>query len=168
MADIFLSYAREDEARAGLVAGALGERGWSVFWDRRIRAGSAWDEIIERELRASQCVVVLWSSASVRSRWVKTEARFGLQRNALVPAQLDECELPIEFGFVESAQLQKWTGGNDNDEFSTLVEGIAQHVKKVRTATPTPSDRDSRRPMIQEAERPTASPISVSDRAAQS
>ena len=32
MAVIFLSYAREDEARASVVAAGLESRGWSVFW----------------------------------------------------------------------------------------------------------------------------------------
>ena len=39
MGDIFLSYAREDEVRARALAEALGSRGWSVFWDRRIPHG---------------------------------------------------------------------------------------------------------------------------------
>src|SRR5215210_2838008 len=108
MADIFLSYAREDEARAAVVARVLGELGWSVFWDRRIIAGTSWDEVVEQELQACRCVVVLWSAASIASRWVKTEARFALQRNALVPANLDRSEPPLEFRFLESAQLHTW------------------------------------------------------------
>src|SRR6185503_9810739 len=118
MADVFLSYSREDEARAAAVAESLTAAGWAVFWDRRIRAGSSWDEVIERELRAAKCVVVLWSRASVASRWVKAEARHGLQRDILVPAQLDSGDLPIEFAAIESAQLQRWTGSGDDPEFS--------------------------------------------------
>ena len=129
MADIFLSYAREDEARAAVVARVLGELGWSVFWDRRIIAGTSWDEVVERELQACRCVVVLWSAASIASRWVKTEARFALQRSTLVPANLDRSEPPLEFRFLESAQLHTWLGATDDSEFSVLSEGIAQHVK---------------------------------------
>jgi hypothetical protein len=36
MADIFLSYAREDESRVQPLADVLAQHGWSVFWDRRI------------------------------------------------------------------------------------------------------------------------------------
>jgi hypothetical protein len=35
MADIFLSYAREDQSRVGPLVRALEGQGWSVFWDRR-------------------------------------------------------------------------------------------------------------------------------------
>ena len=34
MRDIFLSYAREDEARVRPIVEELQARGWSVFWDR--------------------------------------------------------------------------------------------------------------------------------------
>jgi formylglycine-generating enzyme required for sulfatase activity len=132
MADIFLSYAREDEARAAVVARVLGELGWSVFWDRRIVAGTSWDEVVERELEACRCVVVLWSAASITSRWVKTEARFALQRSTLVPVNLDRSEPPLEFRFLESAQLHTWQGATNDAEFSVLSDGIAQHVKPVR------------------------------------
>ena len=151
MADIFLSYAREDEARASVVARVLGELGWSVFWDRRIIAGTSWDEVVERELEACRCVVVLWSAASIASRWVKTEARFALERSTLVPASLDPSRPPLEFRFLESAQIHAWQGATDDSEFSVLAEGIARHVKPARresivepTAAPTAAPKRKR------------------------
>ena len=39
-ADIFLSYAHQDIERARGLAEAFAAQGWSVFWDRRIPAGS--------------------------------------------------------------------------------------------------------------------------------
>ena len=53
-AHIFLSYAREDEARAATLVRALTEHGWSVFWDRRIPAGRTWDDILDREVNFNQ------------------------------------------------------------------------------------------------------------------
>jgi hypothetical protein len=144
MADIFLSYAREDSALATDLARLLEETGWSVFWDRRIVAGSSWDEVIERELRACKCVVVLWSRASVKSRWVKTEANFGMKRGTLIPAVLDETEPPLAFQWVETAQLQSWTGTADHPELLVLIEGVGQCVTPgsrlaPRLSTPTTS-----------------------------
>jgi formylglycine-generating enzyme required for sulfatase activity len=126
-----------------------------VFWDRRIIAGTSWDEVVERELQACRCVVVLWSAASITSRWVKTEARFALERSALVPASLDLSKPPLEFRFLESAQLHAWQGAADDSEFSVLSEGIAQHVKPVRresnvesAATPTAAPQRERAPTV--------------------
>jgi hypothetical protein len=45
MADVFLSYAREDRATASLIAGALTSRGWSVWWDRKIAPGHTFGSI---------------------------------------------------------------------------------------------------------------------------
>lgn len=47
MADIFISYAREDKARVKLLLDALEHQGWSIFWDRRIRAGQKFSMVIE-------------------------------------------------------------------------------------------------------------------------
>ncbi|HZN45149.1 MAG TPA: toll/interleukin-1 receptor domain-containing protein, partial [Nitrospiraceae bacterium] len=55
-------------------ADALESRGWSVWWDREIPIGENFDRVIEQELNAARCAVVLWSKESVRSRWVRAEA----------------------------------------------------------------------------------------------
>ena len=85
MADIFISYAREDQARAEEIAAWLDGLGWSVWWDRRIPLGDHFDDVIEEELDSARCVVVLWSEAARASEWVKTEAHEGHQRNCLIP-----------------------------------------------------------------------------------
>src|SRR5262245_233190 len=161
MADVFLSYAREDAARAAAIARALGDHGLSVFWDVRIRAGSSWDEVIERELRACKCVVVLWSAASVASRWVKTEARFGLTRKrAFVPAVLDSCELPVEFDSIEAAQLQTWDGNVDDLEFGNLLDGIGAHVSTLsRTPNSAPPEIASSQRLLPTVPQPQPSSV---------
>ena len=77
MADIFLSYAREDRAGAERIAQALAGRGYNVWWDRDIPAGPSYTQVIEQALTSAKCVLVLWSAASVASSWVQDEAREG-------------------------------------------------------------------------------------------
>ena len=50
MSDIFISYAREDEARIQKLVRALEQRGLSVFWDRNIPAGQTWRSHIGKAL----------------------------------------------------------------------------------------------------------------------
>ena len=76
MTDVFISYATSDRERAREIANLLSARGWSVWWDRKIKAGQTFDEVIERELESAKSIVVLWSEASVASEWVKNEAAF--------------------------------------------------------------------------------------------
>ena len=49
MADIFISYAHEDAVRAGALARALAELGWSVWFDDGIRAGAPFDAVIDQQ-----------------------------------------------------------------------------------------------------------------------
>ena len=110
MADVFISYASEDRDRAAKLASALGERGWSVWWDRKIVAGQAFDHAIERELETARSVVALWSIHSVASEWVKNEASVASERGVLVPALIDRVKLPLEFRRKQTADLISWDG----------------------------------------------------------
>jgi len=73
MADIFISYAREDETTAQRLRDVLASQGWDVWRDKEgIATGSSWGNSIETALRDAKCVVVLWSvpalSSGVRAR----------------------------------------------------------------------------------------------------
>lgn len=105
MADIFISYAREDRVRAEALAATLDRCGWSVWWDRHLRVGKEFPPEIERELQAARCVIVLWSRHSVGARWVSIEARMGLERGMLFPVFLEPVEPPLEFRWMHTAQF---------------------------------------------------------------
>ena len=125
MTDIFISYASEDRERAGKLAQAFGAMGWSVWWDRRIIVGQAFDQAIERELKAAKSIVVLWSKYSITSEWVKNEAAVGAGRGVLVPASLDRVELPLEFRRKQTADLAGWNGEPSHSGFQAVCEGVA-------------------------------------------
>ena len=135
MADIFISYARADRDTAKLFADAFVEQGWSVWWDPEIFYGTQYDKAIEDELRRAKCVVVLWSTRSVRSRWVRSEASTGVNRNALVPVRIDaEAEVPLEFTKIQTAELASWDGDRDNPTFKGLARGIERVIRSAGPA----------------------------------
>lgn len=119
IADVFISYKREDRQVASKLASVLGAE-LSVFFDADIPVGDSWDQYIERELLSASAVVVLWSSRSVSSRWVRLEARHALQRGVLVPVLLEPCEVPLEFQDIQAAIL----GHNDEKELAKLFERV--------------------------------------------
>ena len=134
MADIFISYANEDRERAGRIASALESCGWSVWWDRKIVVGQAFDKAIELELETAKCVIVLWSQKSIDSEWVKNEAAAGAERGVLVPALIDRVKLPIEFRRRQTADLAGWEGNTSQEGFQALCTGIAAKVTPGKVA----------------------------------
>lgn len=82
MSDIFLSYSSKDVERAKQLAEALTHQRWSVWWDRSILPGKIFDRVIEAELAATHCVIVLWSSDSVESSWVRAEAEVAMKKRS--------------------------------------------------------------------------------------
>ena len=77
MGQIFISYSSEDTDFARRLAGAFEDQGWSVWWDKQIPPGMDYAQVIEAAVKGAECVVVLWSQRSIRSRWVHTEAAAG-------------------------------------------------------------------------------------------
>lgn len=72
-------------------------RGWDTFWDRDILAGQSFDKVIEAELNDARCIIVLWSTYSINSTWVRGEAHRGLEGNRLVPILLVDIVAPVPF-----------------------------------------------------------------------
>jgi hypothetical protein len=126
--DIFISYCRQDRASARLFAESLIEEGFNVWWDAVMHSGETFDEVIERNLRASKAVVVLWSPRSVASRWVRAEATQADRANKLVPVKIDACELPIIFELTHTADLPDWKGDRTDGGWQSLVNDLRRLV----------------------------------------
>ena len=110
MKEVFISYARDDQVLAARLAALLEADGWEVWWDPRLYAGEAYDEEIQRHLQDADAVVVLWSTSSASSRWVKAEADVGMSRNVLVPVLLEDVDVPLPFHRLQTADLTGWSG----------------------------------------------------------
>lgn len=128
MADVVLSYARENQQQAESLAHALEQAGWDVWWDRAILPGTSFEQVIEAELSAARCVVVLWSAAARQSSWVRDEASLALSRNVLVPVRLDDSAPPLGFRQQQIVDLAHWNGSTADPAFTLLTQGIANVV----------------------------------------
>jgi len=121
-----VSYASADRERARALSEVLAARGWTVWWDRTIPPGRVFDEVIQEEINAAKCVVVLWSPASVKSNWVKTEAAEAAARGILVPVLLQDAALPMEFKRIQAANLAGWDGEQDHPALATLFAAVGR------------------------------------------
>ena len=125
MADIFISYAREDRAAAVRLADALAGQGWSVFWDRTIPPGKTWRQVIGAALTEARCVVVMWSEASIHSTWVQEEADDGRERGVLIPLLIEPVRPPIGFRSLQAADLSGWEGNAADVGFKVLIAALS-------------------------------------------
>lgn len=105
MADVFVSYSRNDRGRVAALVAELERRGWSVWWDPAIAPGQEFDRLIAAELAAAAAVLTVWTEDSVQSRWVRGEARDGADRGILVPVRLGNAVLPIDFRALHTIDL---------------------------------------------------------------
>jgi adenylate cyclase len=105
MAEIFVSYARHDEARAKKVAEALRDLCYEVWRDDELPPHRAYAEVIEERLAAAEAVVVLWSAEALKSQWVRAEADLARHRRTLVQASLDGTTPSIPFNQIQCADL---------------------------------------------------------------
>jgi TIR domain len=117
MSDIFISYKREEQVTARKLADALESEGWTVWWDPKLRAGEHFDDVIEKALNESKCVIVLWSSLSVNSEYVKAEATEALEQKKLIPIKVESVNLPFRFKRLHTLSLIDWDGAKDSSEF---------------------------------------------------
>jgi hypothetical protein len=152
MSDIFLSYARKDHVIAGHVAKHLQEEGLEVFWDREIPVGKTWEIYIEENLSKARCVVVLWSSSSVASDWVRAEAAAAVDRGVLAPATIDATRPPLRFRTIQTADLAGWGGRREHVGLANLTAAVHMLMNFGREPLV-----DSRRPdQIRGSEKPIA------------
>lgn len=139
MADIFLSYSRSDTNAAAKIVGVLEAEGWTVWWDTRLRAGVEWDKVIEREIEAARCVVVIWSPISAIRQWVRVEANFGLSNDKLVPVLIERAKPPLAFSLIQTTDLSTWDGDPASHHIRAFVEAVHDMLgKKPAALAPEP------------------------------
>jgi formylglycine-generating enzyme required for sulfatase activity len=134
MADIFISYARADQDKVRPIAKAMEAKGWSVWWDARIRSGEAFDRVIEKALAEARCVVAVWSANSVESDWVREEASDGLERGILISIAIErDLNLPLRFRNIHTEPLIDWDGKKPSRSFDKIIFDIAAILSRPET-----------------------------------
>jgi len=147
MAEIFLSYANEDRETALKVATLLESAGWTVWWDRRIPAGRTWRSVIEGALNEMRCMVVLWSTNSIVSDWVKEEAEEARLVQKLVPVLIEPVKPPVGFRAIQAADLIGWDGSSDAPCARGLIGDLESRLgKPVKLVKSTSSESPESKP----------------------
>jgi adenylate cyclase len=146
LARIFLSYARDDVEAAKQLAGCISDAGHEVWWDRHLHGGSRFAAEIDKALKDSEAVVVLWSPTSVESAWVQDEAAEGRDSGRLVPVSLGSAKPPLGFRQFQTIELGTWDGTRRPDALGDLLEAIARTSgSEARPSSATPEKGSARK-----------------------
>lgn len=126
MADIFISYASKNRDRVKPLVDLLEQQSFSVWWDRALTTGTAFDREIEQALDEARCVIVLWSYASLESDWVRAEASDALDRNILVPVLIDQVRPPLIFRNIQTIEFLGWPTDRSANAINSLFKAVEQ------------------------------------------
>lgn len=98
--DSFISHASSDHAMATRLERALRKRGLAIWLDdAAIMAGVLLSAELQDSIRAARTMLLLWSRAASRSRWVNMEWLTAFHEGRFIlPCVLDETALPQAFG----------------------------------------------------------------------
>ncbi len=130
MADIFVSYAREDLEKVRLIVRLIEAAGWSAFWDRTIPAGMTWRQHIGRALDEAKCIIVVWSKYSVESKFVQEEADDGNERGILIPVLVEKARPPLGFRSIQHEDMSDWKGDPEHPGAKSLLKSIERIAGK--------------------------------------
>jgi hypothetical protein len=126
MADIFISYKRSDRARVEAIATLLEKAGFSIWFDSKLEPGQSegFDEEINAAINAAAMVVVCWTHGSMKSKYVKAEAKKGFDRDILIPVLLEDCaaDLPVPFNVLHGIDFTSWDGSTKSEVWKFLVD----------------------------------------------
>ena len=126
MADVFISYKREDRPRVEALNALLIDLELTAWFDAGIEVGAAWEARIMEEAEAAAAMIVCWTFAATASPWVRREAEIGLRRGVLVPIMLQWCVPTPPFDGVQAADFTQWGGAPDHHEMQRLLTRLEQ------------------------------------------
>ncbi|HVR90119.1 MAG TPA: toll/interleukin-1 receptor domain-containing protein [Novosphingobium sp.] len=124
MSDVFISYASSSRAVAARLAAGVERLGYKVWWDTELLPHDQYGQMIERQLEAAKCVIVLWSDDARESRWVLSEANRALGEGKLIQGNLSDRLPPLPFDQIQIVDLDGWKGDDDHPGWMRIAASV--------------------------------------------
>lgn len=129
---IFISYARKNQAAVDPIYLALRKRGYNVWMDRAegsIDPSEQWEKVLKAEIEASYAMIICLSPDYLSREWCEKEWRYahslGKKLYILRLAAVDESALPDLFQTIQHVRLDLTTRPNDyNREMNTVTRQL--------------------------------------------
>jgi hypothetical protein len=124
VADVFVSYKREDREEVSVIADLLSDLGLSVWFDASLAAGERWRAEIMEEIDVASAMLVCWTPAATKSIEVLREVERGAARKILTPIFLKKCQLPAGLNAIHTPDLSEWDYTLDAPEWLALLAAL--------------------------------------------
>lgn len=125
MADVFISYARENAPLVRQLADAVKQEGYSVWWDDALPPHLSYSDVITGEIGKAKAVIVVWSETAIASEWVRAEADLARNRKKLVQTSIDGRMPPMPFNQLHFVSIGDWRGEADHPGWAGVKESLA-------------------------------------------
>ncbi|HKR25632.1 MAG TPA: toll/interleukin-1 receptor domain-containing protein, partial [Allosphingosinicella sp.] len=140
MVDVFISYARADQAAVRRLAEAVKREGYAIWWDDELPPHRSYSDVITEQIGAARAAIVVWSESAAASEWVRAEADVARNQKKLIQTSLDGRQPPMPFNQIQFAQIGDWRGEDDHPGWRKVKESLAALAgEAARTAYPMPS-----------------------------
>lgn len=132
MANVFISYKREDREWAVQLSALLEQAGFSTWWDTSLLAGEHFVERIQKELADAEVVLVIWSRSSAASKWVRAEALEAFNQSKLISVRIDQVFLGVPFNAVHTMDISGINSLYTSKQTGDLIASIQELCKPKR------------------------------------
>ncbi len=167
---IFVSYAHRDDAAVLEIISTLQSRGFRVWYDEGIEAGSEWPESIASHLERAQLVLAFLSPAYLRSDNCRKEMHYALtKRKPVINVYLERTELSpgMEMQIGNLFALMKYTYPSEEYFYDKLFSaelldaakfaGEAPELPDVPVPAPAPEKKEKeKKPRAKREKQPKA------------
>lgn len=125
MAEVFISYARDDAGFVRGLAEAVAGEGYSIWWDDALPPHLSYSEVITGEIGKAKAVIVIWSEKAIASEWVRAEADLARNQKKLVQTSIDGRMPPMPFNQLHFVSIGDWQGEPDHPGWVRVKESLA-------------------------------------------
>lgn len=125
MADVFISYARDNQAVVRQLAEAVKRAGYSVWWDDELPPHLSYGDVITEKIGSAKAAIVVWSESAAASEWVRAEADVARNQKKLIQTSIDGRQPPMPFNQIQFAAIGDWRGDDDHPGWRKVKESLA-------------------------------------------
>jgi hypothetical protein len=118
---VFISFKSEERNEAYKFFDALKSSGYLVWWAEDLQCGQEWHGEIDKAIEEAGAVIVLWSSKSYTSPWVKHEASQAMAKKIYAPVRTELINIESPFSRIQATDIINWNGEINHPGFQNLL-----------------------------------------------